>query len=60
MDMGWYAILLSNFFSYNNLAMKKNSTPNNNGSTGTDSDSPTPSKFIDNGVKKAIKKRTLS
>ena len=60
MEIGWYAILLSNSFSYNNLAIKKNNTPNNKGSTGTDNDNPTPSKFIDNGVKKAIKKRTLS
>mgnify|MGYP003474393629 FL=1 len=64
MDIGWYAILLSNFFSYNNLAIKKNKTPNNNGSTGIESDSPIsnprPSKFIDNGVRNAIRNNTLS
>ena len=59
-DIGWYAILLSNFLKYNNLAIKKNKTPNNNGSTGTDSDRPTPFKLMDRGVKKAIRKRTLS
>lgn len=64
MDIGWREILLSNFFSYNNFAMKKNNTPNNNGSTGTDNDkpilSPKPSKLIANGVKKAMRKITLS
>ena len=61
MDIGWYAILLSNFFSQINLAIKKNNTPNNRGSTGRDNESPNnPSRFIDKGVKKAIKKRTLS
>lgn len=44
--------------------MKKNKTPNNKGSTGSDNDSPmsnpNPSKLIDNGVRNAIKKRTLS
>lgn len=64
MDIGWCAILLSNFFSYSNLAIKKNTTPNNRGSTGTDKDKfiPrfNPSKLMDKGVKNAIKKRTLS
>lgn len=64
MEIGWRAILLSNFLSCNNLAMKKNKTPNNKGSTGTDNESPMfspkPSRFIDKGVKKAIRKRTLS
>ena len=64
MDIGWREILLSNFFSYNNFAIKKNRTPNNNGSTGTDKDtpmlSPKPSKLIDNGVKKAMRNITLS
>lgn len=64
MDIGCRAILLSNFFSYRSLAIKKNNTPNNNGSTGMDNDSPIfnprPSRFIERGVKKAIKKRTLS
>lgn len=63
-EIGWREILLSNFFSYNNFAMKKNNTPNNNGSTGTDNDnpilSPKPSKLIANGVKKAMRNITLS
>ena len=61
MDIGWRAILLSKFFSYNNFAIKKNRTPNNNGSTGTDNDrpmfSPSPSRLIDNGVKNAIRNK---
>ena len=44
--------------------MKKNNTPNSKGSTGTDNESPMfnpkPSRFIDNGVKNAIKNNTLS
>ena len=42
--------------------MKKNNTPNNKGSTGIDSDNPMskPSRFIDKGVKNAIKNKTLS
>ena len=44
--------------------MKKNRTPKSKGSTGTDNESPTsnprPSRFIDKGVKNAIKKITLS
>lgn len=44
--------------------MKKNNTPNSKGSTGTDNESPMfnpkPSRFMDKGVKKAIKKSTLS
>lgn len=44
--------------------MKKNNTPNNNGSAGTDNESPilipSPSKFIDKGVKNAIRNNTLS
>ena len=42
--------------------MKKNNTPSNKGSTGIDSDNPMskPSRFIDKGVKKAIKNKTLS
>ena len=40
--------------------MKKNNTPNNIGSTGTERDNPTPSKFMDKGVRKAIKNKTLS
>ena len=36
--------------------MKKNNTPNKSGSTGRDRDNPkSPSRFIDKGVKKAIK-----
>ena len=64
MEIGWRAILLSKFFSYNNFAIKNNKTPNNKGSTGTDSDrpilSPSPSKFMDSGVKNAIRNKTLS
>ena len=64
MEIGWRAILLSKFFSYNNLAIKKNKTPNNNGSTGTDNDtpifSPSPSKLIERGVRNAIRNNTLS
>ena len=61
-DIGCRAISLSNFFSYNNFAMKKNNTPNNKGSTGIESDNPMsrPSRFIDKGVKKAINNKTLS
>ena len=63
-EIGWRAILLSNFFSYNNFAIKKNRTPNNNGSTGTDNDSPmlspSPSRLMDNGVKNAIRNKTFS
>ena len=42
--------------------MKKNNTPNNKGSTGIESDNPMsrPSRFIDKGVKKAIKNKALS
>lgn len=44
--------------------MKKNSTPNRSGSTGIDNDNPksipNPSRFIDKGVKNAIKNSTLS
>lgn len=64
MEIGWHEILLSNFFSYNSFAIKKNNTPNSNGSTGTDNDSPMsspkPSKLMDNGVKKAMRNITLS
>ena len=41
--------------------MKKNNAPNKSGSTGRDRDNPkSPSRFIDKGVKKAIKNNTLS
>ena len=64
MEIGWRAILLSKFFSYNNLAIKKNKTPNNSGSTGIDKDNPksipSPSRLIDNGVRNAIRNNTLS
>ena len=56
--------MLSKFFSYNNFAIKKNKTPNNSGSTGTDNErpisSPSPSRLIDKGVRKAIRNKTLS
>lgn len=63
-EIGWRAILLSKFFSYNNFAIKKNRTPNNNGSTGTDKESPMlsprPSRLMDNGVRNAIRNKTFS
>ena len=63
-EIGWLAIFVSIFFSYRSLHTKKNNTPNNKGSTGTDKDSPIlkprPSRFIDKGVKKAIRNNTLS
>ena len=44
--------------------MKKNNTPNSKGSTGTDNESPMfnpkPSRFMDTGVKNAIRNITLS
>lgn len=42
--------------------MKKKSTPTNIGSTGTESDKPTPrpSILIDRGVKKAMRNSTVS
>jgi len=62
MLIGCSAIFKSNFFSYNNLAMNKKSTPNKRGSTGNESAKPMSklSIFIERGVRNAIKNSTLS